>query len=214
MEREQAKKMVEEAKATTDDKKKEIFDKAKENEAKMKEAEAEKAKQGVVPLKAAPVNKVEGQGSVWNNNSYHWEQKSVDKWATDTLKSVLGTFYFKYEKATLTVTEVKDLKGESSVSVRKGKKIVTYDYNVKLVWKIDMGDESNSKVIGSVEGEWEFPELSNDVINDGEEWEINTRMTKGDETLKKTLFQVIKKFAPDELRKHILKNFVDELMKK
>ena len=180
--------MVEEAKATTDDKKKEIFDKAKENEAKMKEVEAEKAKQGVVPLKAAPVNKVEGQGSVWNNNSYHWEQKSVDKWATDTLKSVLGTFYFKYEKATLTVTEVKDLKGESSVSVRKGKKIVTYDYNVKLVWKIDMGDESNSKVIGSVEGEWEFPELSNDVINDGEEWEINTRMTKGDETLKKTLF--------------------------
>ena len=101
---------------------------------------------------------------------------------------MLATFYFKYEKATLTVTEVKDLKGESSVSVRKGKKIVTYDYNVKLVWKIDMGDETNSKVVGSIEGEWEFPELSNDIITDGEEWEINTRMTKGDETLKKTLF--------------------------
>ena len=138
----------------------------------------------------------------------------MDKWATDTLKSVLGTFYFKYEKATLTVTEVKDLKGESSVSVRKGKKIVTYDYNFKLAWKIDMGDETNSKVIATIEGEYEFPELSNDIINDGEEWDIEARMGKGDENLKKTLYQMVKKFAPDELRKFIQKNFVDELMKK
>jgi hypothetical protein len=65
--------MVEEAKEKTDDVKKEIFDKAKENEAIMKLAEAEKAKQGFVPLKSAPVNKVEGTGSVWNNGSYHWE---------------------------------------------------------------------------------------------------------------------------------------------
>jgi hypothetical protein len=39
LEREQAKKNIEEAKATTGDKKQEIFDKAKENEAKMKIAE-------------------------------------------------------------------------------------------------------------------------------------------------------------------------------
>jgi prophage antirepressor-like protein len=51
MEREQAKKLVEEAKEKNDDIKKEIFDKAKENEAAMKLAEEEKAKQGVVPLK-------------------------------------------------------------------------------------------------------------------------------------------------------------------
>ena len=206
--------MVEEAKTKTDDIKKEIFDQAKENEAKMKKAEEEKAKAGVVPLKSAPVNKVEGTGSVWNNNSYHWEQKSVDKWAEDTLKTALGTFYYKYEKATLTITEVKELKGESSVSIRKQKKIVTYDYNIKLLWKVDMGDDTNSKVIGTIEGEYEMPEMSNDILDDGEEWEINCRMTKGDENLKKTLFQVVKKFAPDELRKHIVKSFVEELKKK
>ena len=86
----------------------------------MKKVEQEKAKNNMVPIK--PVEKqnlVQGQGSVWNNNSYHWEQKSVDKWSEETLKKVLSLFQFKYEKATLRITEVKDLKGESSVSIRK-----------------------------------------------------------------------------------------------
>ena len=101
-----------------------------------------------------------GTGSVWNNNSYHWEQKSVDKWSEDTLKRVLSLFYYKHENATFKITEVKDLKGESSVSIRKQKKIVTYEYQMKLVWKCDMGDEGNTKVVGSIEGELFCPELS------------------------------------------------------
>lgn len=114
-------------------------------------------------------------------------------------------FYYKHDNATLRIIEVKDLKGESSVSIRKGKKIITYEYAVKLVWKCDMGDADNTKVMGSIEGEYEMPEISGDILADDEEWEINCRMTKGDETLKKTLFQVVKKFAPDALRKAIVK---------
>jgi activator of HSP90 ATPase len=40
------------------------------------------------------VKKVEGTGSVWNTNSYHWEEKSVNKWAEETLKSVLSNFTY------------------------------------------------------------------------------------------------------------------------
>jgi hypothetical protein len=36
------------------------------------------------------VEKVEGQGSVWNANSYFWEEKSVGKWAEDRLKEVIS----------------------------------------------------------------------------------------------------------------------------
>lgn len=68
-----------------------------------------------------------------------------------------------------------------------------------------MGDDSNTKVMGSIEGEYEMPEISGDILADDEEWEINCRITKGDETLKKTLYQVVKKFAPDELRKVLIK---------
>ena len=132
-------------------------------------------------VNADKVNTVEGKGSVWNNNSYHWEEKSVAKWSEETLKKCFSLFYFKHDKATLKITEVKDLKGESSVSIRKSKKIVTYDYNAKLCWKCDMGDANNEKVIGSIEGEFEMPEISNDILDDDEEWEIRCQILKGDE---------------------------------
>jgi activator of HSP90 ATPase len=119
------------------------------------------------------VNKVEGQGSVWNNNSYHWEEKSVKGWAEETMKKILTFFYYKQDKVTMTIKEVKEVKGESSVSVRKGKKIVTYEYAVKILFKIDLADESNTKSVGSVEGIYEWPEISNDVLDDGEEWDVN-----------------------------------------
>jgi activator of HSP90 ATPase len=123
-------------------------------------------------------------------------------------------FYYKFERATVRITEVKDLKGESSVSIRKQKKIVTYDYKVKLVWKCDFADESNTKVIGSIEGEYECPEISSDILDDGDEWEINCQILKGDETLRGTLYQVVKKYAPEAMRKAIVAQFVDELKKK
>jgi activator of HSP90 ATPase len=216
MEREKAKAAVEEAKETTGAQKQQIFDDAKQREAAMKVEEKKKADEGLVPMKQVqkPAQVIEASGSVWNNNSYHWEQKSVEKWSEDTLKSVLSLFYFKHENATLKITEVKELKGESSVSIRKSKKIVTYDYTIKLLWKCDMGDAGNTKVLGSLEGEYEFPEMSNDVIDDGDEWEINTRTTKGDESLKQTLNQVVKKFATDALRKQIKEKYVEELKKK
>ena len=165
-------------------------------------------------MKETKQNEKQGQGSVWNNNSYHWEEKSVNKWAEETLKRVLSLFYYKQDRAMLTIKEVKDLKGESSVSVRKGKKIVTYEYSFKLVYLCAMSDETNSKVLGSVEGQYECHELSNDILDDGEEWEFDASISKGDDALKKTFYQIIKKLAPDELRKKIIAEFVEELKKK
>ena len=89
-----------------------------------------------------------------------------------------------------------------------------YDYKVKLVWKCDFADESNTKVIGSIEGEYECPEISSDILDDGDEWEINCQILKGDETLRGTLYQVVKKYAPEAMRKAIVAQFVDELKKK
>lgn len=91
---------------------------------------------------------------------------------------------------------------------------MTYDYSVKLLFKVDMSDDSKTNVIGTVEGEYDLPEISNDIFDDGEEFEINSRMVKGDETLRSTLYQMIKKLAPDELRKQIKTRFVEELKKK
>lgn len=80
---------------------------------------------------------------------------------------------------------------------------MTYDYKVKLLWECSMGDITNTAVLGSIAGEYEMVELSNDIIEDGEQWDIDCRITKGDETLKTTLNQLVKKLAPDALRKTI-----------
>jgi activator of HSP90 ATPase len=43
------------------------------------------------------------------------------------------------------VTTVDKLKGEASISIRKGKKIVSYDYNTVLKWECILKDgEGNS----------------------------------------------------------------------
>jgi len=40
----------------------------------------------------------------------------------------------------LKVVEVKSFKGESSINIRKGKKIVSYDYAVKVKWECEVKD--------------------------------------------------------------------------
>ena len=66
---------------------------------------------------------------MWNTGSYFWEEKSVAKWAEERIKEVIGGFKFNFPGGELRITSVDSLKGEASVSIRKGKKIVAYDYN-------------------------------------------------------------------------------------
>ena len=83
---------------------------------------------------------ITGQGSVWNTNSYHWEEKSVNTWANDTLRQVISAFTHTMNDATLSIIEITSLNGESSVSIRKGKKLITYDYQITLKWKVVLKD--------------------------------------------------------------------------
>jgi activator of HSP90 ATPase len=44
------------------------------------------------------------------------------------------------------VTSVEKLKGEASVSIRKGKKIVSFDYNTVLKWECLLKDGEGNTV--------------------------------------------------------------------
>ena len=65
------------------------------------------------------------------------------------------------------MTELKTLKGESSVSIRKGKKIVTYEYNSKVKWDLNIKD-GEGNLVGTIKGEYTMPEISNDIADDGD----------------------------------------------
>lgn len=71
---------------------------------------------------------------MWNAGSYFWEEKSVGKWSEERIKEVLTNFVYKFGGGELKIVSVDKLNGEASISIRKGKKIVAYDYNAKLKW--------------------------------------------------------------------------------
>jgi len=147
---------------------------------------------------------------VWNQNSYHWEEKSVNDWAEQTLKKLLSNYTYDWNEAHLFVAEVKTFKGESGVSIRKGKKLVTYDYEIRLQWKIEMKDPQG-EVYAKTSGYYEFPELSNE---EADNWECRVTMGHDEEGIQKMLEQLIRSFVPKDLKDKIKKEFVQELEKK
>mmetsp|Transcript_36875 Transcript_36875/g.27270 ORF Transcript_36875/g.27270 Transcript_36875/m.27270 type:complete len:118 (+) Transcript_36875:520-873(+) len=113
----------------------------------------------------------------------------------------------------LAVVEVKAFKGESSISIRKGKKIVSFDYAVKLRWEFAVKDGDGNE-LGKLAGEFDLPEISNDVLDDGEEWEVRVSFGEDKAGLKGRLEGVVRKDAVKALRMKIKEEFVEELKKK
>ena len=165
-----------EAEEVSGAKKQAIFEERKQKEEEMKRAEASKP----VPVQqiaaAAAPQKIEGTGSVWNTNSYHWEEKSVAVWSNDTLRSIISGFTHKMNDSTLSIQEITKMEGEASVSIRKGKKIVSFDYAIDLKWQVVLAD-SDGNQISKMEGKYEMPEVSSD-----EEWtDWETRVEYGED---------------------------------
>ena len=80
----------------------------------------------------------------------------------------------------MVVKEIKNFKGESSVSIRKGKKIVAYDYAITVSWQVDMNDK-DGKSIAVCTGEYDLPEISNEESMD--DWQVRVTYTKDESNL-------------------------------
>lgn len=156
------------------------------------------------------MEKVEGTGSVWNTGNYHWEEKSVGKWSEERLKEILGSFKFALPGGELKATEVKKLKGEASVSIRKGKKIITYEYAINLKWEMIIKDGDGNE-LGKMKGDFDLPEVSNDLDDDGEDYEVKTNVTEDSAKLKARFFETLRKDGAKALRTAIKEGFVKEL---
>ncbi|CDW91228.1 activator of hsp90 [Stylonychia lemnae] len=212
IEREQALKNYQQAEQDKGDVKQQLFEEQKKKEAEMKEQariliEQQKSEQ---PQK---VQKVEGQGSVWNTGSYFWEEKSVGKWADERIKEVIGGFAYNFSGGVIKITSVEKIKGEASVSIRKGKKIVSYDYNAVLKWELSAKDGEGNEV-ANLKGQYELPEVSNDIADDGEDWEVRTSVKEDKGQNKARFDKQIRQEAPKELRKAIMDQFVSLLQQK
>lgn len=149
-----------------------IFEEARKKEAEMKAKQAE--------MKAA-AQKIEeenkGKGSVWNPNSYFWEEKNYDKWSQEKIQEYLGSFKHTVPGGRLEVTDC-EIEGEASISIRKGKKIYSYDYVITLKFTVTLGEgDSEQKVTGEIK----LPEVSNAVYDDDEAFQIDIEYKTGQE---------------------------------
>lgn len=62
------------------------------------------------------------------------------------MKEILGGFAYKFPGGEIKIISVEKINGEASVSLRKGKKIVSYDYNATLKWELSAKDGEGNEV--------------------------------------------------------------------
>ena len=195
-----------EAEEVSGAKKQAIFEERKQKEEEMKRAEAAKPKPVQQISAAAAPQKIEGTGSVWNTNSYHWEEKSVANWSNDTLRSVISSFKHTMNDSTLSIQEITKMEGEASVSIRKGKKIVSFDYAIDLKWQVVLAD-SDGNQIAKIEGKYVMPEVSSD--EEWADWETRVEYGEDKDNLRSMLDQLIRTFAPKALKQAINTDFAE-----
>jgi activator of HSP90 ATPase len=92
-------------------------------------------------------------GSVWNKNSWHWEEKDYNRVAEQNLLLALkGVEFCIQEGESVEFTKIEP-KGFASISVRKGKKVIVFEYSIAIRFKA-----------GEVEGSIKIPEFSNEEL--------------------------------------------------
>ena len=93
-------------------------------------------------------------GSIWNKNSWHWEEKDYNKSAEAMIRDILESIELDSPQGEKLKFKSVEPKGFCSVSVRKGKKVVIFEYSIAMDFRV-----------GAKEGCVKIPEFSNDELD-------------------------------------------------
>jgi len=74
----------------------------------------------------------QGFGSIWNNNSWFYEEKNFTKFAKDFLTQELPKIEVSKNGVSVKIYDVKTIEGHASVTIRKQKQIFLYDFEIEL----------------------------------------------------------------------------------
>lgn len=187
-------------------------------EAAMAAAEAERAAAAQAAATAAagpqpvpaPAAQPEGTGSVWNPNSYHWEEKPLTAWAAARLRELLTTMDVDLPGGTFKITDITELKGDASASIRKGKKLLFFDFDIKGQWEGEIVD-GEGDMLATADGEWHIPEIDQDTdLDDPAECEVRVTTDKDGDRADERLKDLARQHAVPHIRE-VLKQFVADM---
>jgi activator of HSP90 ATPase len=131
--------------------------------------------------------------SLWNKNNWHWEEQNLEKQGIPLITSL-------FESMTVqNLVKLANIKvsGFCKNSVRKGKRLLCFEFNVA-------GDFSDFSEPTSSKGKFSLPEFTNDDLD--ELVTVRILSFQGDEKVKETF----RKQGPAEIQK-ILNQFKDQL---
>ena len=87
-------------------------------------------------------NKTSGFGSIWNNNSWFYEEKNFTKFAKEYLTAEVSKIQTTKNGITVKFYEVKTIEGEASVTIRKQKQIFLFDFELEIYFEANGNGES------------------------------------------------------------------------
>jgi hypothetical protein len=115
------------------------------------------ASTGPVKLSETPISgSSKGTQSVWNAAGT-WEERDCSEWAKKKLKEMLTKvkFMLPSSQGSVTVTTVRGLQGDASITLTRGKKKYIYDYSAEIDFQADLkGDKVKGTVnVSEITGE-------------------------------------------------------------
>ena len=92
-----------------------------------------------------------GVGSIWNKNSWHWEERNytelAKKWLNENLVKI--SVDSDKEQVIVSLYEVKSIEGSASITIRKQKQIFLFEFKMELYFdSLDKTGEDPEKRMG------------------------------------------------------------------
>ncbi|KAL4473219.1 hypothetical protein ABPG72_015600 [Tetrahymena utriculariae] len=145
------------------------------------------------------VDRKQAAGSVWNVNSWHWEQKNYTPQAKKLLEEIILSISIEQDGVKVQNSKIKSINGDAEINVRKGKQILCYEFNVEVDFKAE-NDEEDS------DGYFKIHDINPDDLDfEIDHVTLNTKNKCGD-----IAKRIIQKQMKEELKK-LLKDFTQQL---
>jgi len=127
------------------------------------------------PIARAPSDSTPSKVSAWNSAGT-WEEKDTSNWCQGRLKDILNETVAEEDGSSLIVkvSELKEVSGDASVVVSRGKKRYVFDLECDI--KIEVVDTDDDTVLGK--GTLKLPEVSSTAASEGD-WEMQLSWKKG-----------------------------------
>jgi len=159
------------------------------------------------PAGAAP----EVIASSWNVNKWGWEEKEFTPWARKRLNELLAGVDVDVPSGHIRIVEVETVRGDATVSMRKGKSFVTFELEIEAHWEGTLMDDDGKK-LGSGDGDLVVSNLDHETGPLGK-FIIGARPSSDGGKIDKRLAELTAKWGALIVKKRVTQ-FVKELLEK